>query len=97
MPSLLATASAVVVVAGQHHDLDAFGLQSWIASGVVALIGSATPISPAALPVDRHEHHRLALRAAVRFARDNVRGADVKCLEAICALPSATARPSTLP
>ena len=34
-----------------------------MASGVLSLIGSATPTRPAGFAVDRHEHHRLALGA----------------------------------
>ena len=39
------------IVAGQHHDLDALGMQQApMASAVVSLIGSATPTMPAARP-----------------------------------------------
>ena len=49
------------VVAGEHDDREPSSRSARIASGVVGLIGSATPTSPAARAVDRDEHHRLAL------------------------------------
>ena len=51
MPSLRATAAAVVRLSPVSMTIRMFSLCScWIASGVVCLMGSATPISPAALP-----------------------------------------------
>ncbi len=51
-------------VAGQHDDAQALGAAApRSASGVVSLIGSATPTRPATLAVDGDEHHRLALAA----------------------------------
>ena len=85
------------VVAGQHDDAQARRRAAPRSRrGVVALIGSATPIRPAAA-VDRDEHHGLAVaRAAARRARASSPGSIPQLLQQPL-LPSATARPSTMP
>ena len=63
-------AAVVAAVAGQHHDAQAVARAARAsASGVVALIGSATPSRPAGAAVDGDEHDRLPVaRAAPRRA-----------------------------
>ena len=94
MPSARATASrGRAAVAGQHHDADARRRAARaIASGVVALIGSATPSSPASRPstatnIDRLRRRRAAPRARVGERR---RASTPSSLDQR-ALPSATA------
>ena len=93
MPSVRATASAVVAaVAGQHDDAQALARAAPRSPRrVVALIGSATPSRPASAPSTATNIDGLALaRAAPRRASASVAGVDAERLAAARALPSAT-------
>ena len=84
------------VVAGQHDDLQALGVQCRIASGVVALIGSATPSSPAGCP-STATNITVCPSARSSSARAASGPGSTRSCCSNARLPSATAWPSTVP
>ena len=90
--AVAATASAVVaVVAGQHDDPEALGVQrARSPPRVVALIGSATPSSPAALPSTATNMTVWPCARSASARASTARPASMSSVSSSAELPSAT-------